>query len=113
MYETAEFSYRGYGDNEGAYVGFEMDNERRAWNPTPTLPDNPQPAGAGDETDFYPRQDTIGTDKPNTYAFGSAHAGSMNMAMCDGSVQTISYDIDPFVHHYLAVRNDGQAPTLP
>ncbi len=30
------------------------------------------------------------------------------MAMCDGSVQTISYDIDPQTHRYLANRFDGE-----
>ena len=48
----------------------------------------------------------------NDLAFGSAHSGSMNMAMCDGSVQTLSYEIDPTTHRYLAVRNDGETATL-
>jgi prepilin-type processing-associated H-X9-DG protein len=112
MYESAEFSWTGYGDNQGAYVGFEFDNERRAWNPSPALPNNLKPNGASDETDLQPRQDIDGVDKPNSFAFGSAHAGAMSMAMCDGSVQSLSYDVDPFVHHYLAVRNDGQVAEL-
>jgi prepilin-type N-terminal cleavage/methylation domain-containing protein len=32
MYETAEASYRGYGDNQGAWAGYEWDNHRVAWN---------------------------------------------------------------------------------
>src|SRR5262249_18341968 len=104
-YESATLDKRGYGDDQGAYVGYEWDNERRAWNPDPAhLPQNTLPLGAVDENDFQPRQDAnLGVDSPNVYAFGSAHPGSMNMAMCDGSVQSISYDIDPFTHHYLAV----------
>jgi prepilin-type N-terminal cleavage/methylation domain-containing protein/prepilin-type processing-associated H-X9-DG protein len=102
MYEAAEATPRGYGDNQGAYVGFEWDNERRAWNP------NSAPAES-----FQPRQDIMGTDDPNVYAFGSAHPGSMNMSMCDGSVHGLSYDIDRDVHRYLAVRFDGQTATLP
>jgi prepilin-type N-terminal cleavage/methylation domain-containing protein/prepilin-type processing-associated H-X9-DG protein len=93
----------GYGDNQSAYTGFEWDNERVAWNPALSV----------DPSIWQPRQDTIGTDPPCLYAFGSAHAGAMNMAMCDGSVQAISYDIDPTTHRYLAVRNDGQVITLP
>jgi hypothetical protein len=33
------------------------------------------------------------------------------MVMCDGSVQTVSYDIDPTAHRYQANRLDGQAVT--
>jgi prepilin-type N-terminal cleavage/methylation domain-containing protein/prepilin-type processing-associated H-X9-DG protein len=111
-YESASADKAGYGDNQGAYVGFEWDNERRAWNPDTYNAASPLPALATDENDFQPRQDTIGIDPPNVYAFGSAHAGSMNMAMCDGSVQSLSYDIDARVHHFLAVRFDGQAASL-
>jgi len=108
-YEDASADNKGYGDNQGAYVGYEWDNCRRAWNPD----FNQLPNGATDENDFIPRQDAIlGVDSPNVFAFGSAHPGSMNMAMCDGSVQSISYDIDARTHHCLAVRNDGNVAKL-
>lgn len=103
MYEAAEATARGYGDNQGAYVGYEWDNHRRAWNPS---------GGIAQES-FQPRQDTIGVDDPNVYAFGSAHAGAMNMSMCDGSVHSLSYDIDRDVHRYLANRLDGNVAALP
>ena len=38
---------------------------------------------------------------------GSAHPGGMNAVMCDGSVQTISYDIDPITYSFLGARDDG------
>jgi prepilin-type processing-associated H-X9-DG protein len=58
-------------------------------------------------TNDLPYQDTPGYD--NVIAFGSAHANSLNMAFCDGSVQTISYTIDPTVHWCLGCRNDDKA----
>jgi prepilin-type N-terminal cleavage/methylation domain-containing protein/prepilin-type processing-associated H-X9-DG protein len=102
MYETAEASYRGYGDNQGAWAGYEWDNHRVAWN-------NVSIYGA---EDYQPRQDFIGSDNPNIFAFGSAHPASLNMAMCDGSVQSISYEIDRDTHRYLANRLDGQVANL-
>ena len=40
--------------------------------------------------------------------FGSAHSGGVNVALCDGSVRTISYDIDKTTLVQMAVRNDGR-----
>ena len=91
-----------FGDNQGVWAGFEWDNHRVAWNPASSLR----------QEDFQPRQDVAGVDNPNYLAFGSAHAGGLNMAMCDGSVQTISYDIDPLTHRYLANRLDGQSVSV-
>lgn len=103
LYEAWKSGNQGYGDDQGPYAGYEWDNHRVAWSP--------QSAYAKD--DLLPRQDFGGVVFPNDFAFGSAHAGSMQMAMCDGSVQSLSYDIDAETHRYLAVRNDGQTATLP
>jgi prepilin-type processing-associated H-X9-DG protein len=42
-------------------------------------------------------------------AFGSAHTNIFNVALCDGSVRSISYNVtfDP-VFKRLSSRNDGQ-----
>ncbi|MGC4006344.1 MAG: DUF1559 domain-containing protein [Pirellulales bacterium] len=39
--------------------------------------------------------------------FGSAHLGGLQMAMCDGSVKTIVYEIDPTIHKQAGNRRDG------
>jgi len=47
-------------------------------------------------------------------AYGSLHSGgSMNFALCDGAVQTLSADIDGDVFESLATVNGGEPVTLP
>ncbi|MCA9260610.1 MAG: DUF1559 domain-containing protein [Planctomycetales bacterium] len=77
------------GDNETIFTGFNRDYQRSAF--------------------FPPQQDRPGAVLDST--FGSAHPGVMNMSLCDGSVQQISYDIDPEVHRLRGIRNDGQTAT--
>jgi type II secretory pathway pseudopilin PulG len=104
-YDFALAQGDGYGDNQSAYTGAEWDNERVAYNAPAKL----------DPNVYQPRQDVdlnieVGI---GWYAFGSAHAAVMNMAMCDGSVQSISYDIDKDTHRFLAIKDDGEAVNLP
>jgi prepilin-type N-terminal cleavage/methylation domain-containing protein len=54
-----------------------------------------------------PRQDRQRID--DYAAFGSAHAASCHFAMCDGSVRSVSYDVDPETHRRLGHRADGFA----
>jgi prepilin-type N-terminal cleavage/methylation domain-containing protein/prepilin-type processing-associated H-X9-DG protein len=57
-----------------------------------------------------PTQDTPGVISDNLrFAFGSAHPGAFHMAFCDGSVQSISYDIDLEAHCMSGHRSDGGA----
>jgi prepilin-type processing-associated H-X9-DG protein len=39
--------------------------------------------------------------------FGSVHAAGLNMSYCDGHVDTLTYDIDPFLHRSLGNRGEG------
>ncbi|MDO4575704.1 MAG: DUF1559 domain-containing protein [Planctomycetia bacterium] len=57
-------------------------------------------------------QDRMGFES-STYRFGSCHAGSLGMAMCDGSVQRISYSVDYLTWIYLGNRSDGKPVTIP
>lgn len=100
-----------WGENQSMYSGYEWDNQRVAWS-LRTWP------GTGTDTtfqeEFQPKQDRSGVaaatiERP----FGSAHAAAFNMVYCDGSVHSISYDIDPTTHGYLACRLDGNPVTTP
>ncbi|MBN2218625.1 MAG: DUF1559 domain-containing protein [Pirellulales bacterium] len=73
------------GDNNGPYTADDEDSVRWALE--------------------CPKQDRPGDD--DTMCFGSAHPGTMNMGMCDGSVRKISYGIDPLAHKTMANRQDG------
>jgi prepilin-type processing-associated H-X9-DG protein len=42
-----------------------------------------------------------------SFRFGSIHSGGLNAALVDGSVQTMSYDIDPVAWNSFGGRNDG------
>jgi prepilin-type N-terminal cleavage/methylation domain-containing protein/prepilin-type processing-associated H-X9-DG protein len=84
------------GDNECAYTGNDNDVARVTWcdlaNPTSNKAPMADRPGVGD------------ADR-----FGSAHAGTCNFVLCDGSVRSISYSIDPTIFNYLGNRKDAQA----
>lgn len=60
-------------------------------------------------TDLPPLQDSVAIE---TTAFGGAHTGIVQMALCDGSVRSISLNIDAVIHRRLGNRNDQQPASL-
>jgi prepilin-type N-terminal cleavage/methylation domain-containing protein/prepilin-type processing-associated H-X9-DG protein len=73
------------GDNEGMYVGCDNDILRCTWDP--------------------PLRDTNGD---LSHQFGSAHGNGCNMALADGSVRVIGYDIDTRVFYLMGDRTGNK-----
>lgn len=83
------------GDNETWCTGFNNDNFRTTAVGYPT------------SRALTPEQDAPLLSNDHNHAFGSPHSGGMNMAFCDGSIQTINFDIDWQVHRDMGDRADG------
>lgn len=80
------------GDDQTMYVGYGYDTIR--W------------AAHHDGRDLCPIRDE--PHKKVKESFGSAHIGGCNFVMCDGSVRTISYDVDAKSHRQFANRADSE-----
>lgn len=85
-----------HGDDWSMWTGYQDDICRSTFY-NPADPTNTR----------VPLQDTPGLAQ--SQSFGSAHPGGCHMAFGDGSVQLISYDIDPDVHRRNGNRLDGDA----
>ncbi len=84
------------GDDQTAYVGYDLDTVRHAC------------------TSYPPYQDCPGVY--SYFSWGSAHPSGFNMAFCDGSVQTFKFmryfdytEADVVVYSHLSNRSDGYA----
>jgi hypothetical protein len=73
------------GDNNSMYQGYDPDNARSG---SPVRDEDDLANGWG--------------------RFGSAHAGGIHLALCDGSVQTVDYDTEPGVWGGYIKRNNSQ-----
>jgi prepilin-type N-terminal cleavage/methylation domain-containing protein/prepilin-type processing-associated H-X9-DG protein len=86
-----------WADNESLFHGFDNDTTRFTGSLDPNT-------GILSTTDSQPKRDRHGFD--DQYRFGSAHAAACNFVMCDGSVQGISYEIDPVTYIKLGGRDE-------
>jgi Protein of unknown function (DUF1559) len=98
QYETGQ----DLGDNETWCTGFNNDNYRK----TGRLEN-------GEVHECAPMPDWQSGFEDPAGRFGAAHVGGWNASFCDGSVRTMSYDIDWRVHRDLGNRMDGSAIELP
>ena len=79
------------GDNSACYQGYDWDNARN-------------PASGN-----LPLQDTDDATTDNDQkCFGSAHPAGFNVTNVDGSVQGLSFDIDPAVWNTTGTINDDK-----
>jgi prepilin-type N-terminal cleavage/methylation domain-containing protein/prepilin-type processing-associated H-X9-DG protein len=97
------------GDNNAMYQGFDWDTHRF---PSGSLDGSGQPQGNLPRQDsdcdgFYPPGSPCPIAIDHQKGMGSAHPGAMNVAFCDGSVQSIEYDIDPLVWNDYGGRKDN------
>jgi hypothetical protein len=99
-----------FGDDKGAYKGYDEVNARSTVNvpgyfPNPSRDFNPPdyqacPSGV-------PDQDGIFHCWHSGFTFGSAHPAGFNAVFADGSVHNIKYGIDTDVFNALGHRSDG------
>jgi prepilin-type N-terminal cleavage/methylation domain-containing protein len=61
---------------------------------------------------FFPPQQDVPACRDDNPVFGSAHPAGFHMAYFDGSVQVVSYDIEPAAYRAGANRHDGTAGGL-
>ncbi|QDT68981.1 hypothetical protein MalM25_19070 [Planctomycetes bacterium MalM25] len=101
------------GDDQNIFTGHDQDNVRYTGLPgVGAIGPSPDRAGlypmgvnqGSRGTETLPNQS--GPGDPVSPIFGAAHPGSMNMAFCDGSVHSISYDVDEDVYFFYGGRND-------
>jgi prepilin-type processing-associated H-X9-DG protein len=86
-----------HNDDQSMYNGHDRDNLRSTW--IGILPTG--------KVDGYPPQPDTPRQAYGDWSFGGPHSGGWQVVFCDGSVQFLSYDMDPMNHRWLGNRQDG------
>ena len=95
------------GDNDPLYVGYDYDNVRQC---------NGEISVNGTRIGALPRRDVEynvynpQSDKKGDHykdSFGGPHPAGVNMVKCDGSVDSVGFDVDPDVWRSLGSRDEG------
>jgi hypothetical protein len=91
-----QFLGQGQADDDSGYVdGWDWDNVR--WGYIPPSPD------------FVAGEGSPNLDSPILHSsFGGSHPGQFTAGLCDGSVTSISYDVDIEVFKRACSRDDGE-----
>ena len=109
--EPFRYELTSHGDHHGMYV-FYWDTIRYAGfeSRSTVLPDNL----------FLRRDEDLGNTSIMRdvnacciLRFGGPHPGAMHVALCDGAVGPITYDIDKVTYRSMGGRNDGRVFELP
>ncbi len=91
------------GDNGIMYGGYDHDTVRACGYTNKSIKYPPMP-------DFEFERSNNQTDKKGAHyqeRFGSGHPAGLNTVRCDGSVDTMSFDVDPLTWAEFGSRNDG------
>ncbi|MDO5114316.1 MAG: DUF1559 domain-containing protein, partial [Planctomycetia bacterium] len=94
------------GDNQSAYTGGDVDILRYVGTVANVAGFTPETFPSSQV--LPPGQDYDSGHAQDHWRVGSAHPGSMNVTLCDGSVIGMSYSIDLFVFAAMGNRMDGQ-----
>lgn len=89
------------GDNSSLWQGYDHDNVR---NPSESVtPKRDEDKWGGYQKTQFGEADPFDFFK----AFGSAHTATVNIALCDGAVRGVSFDVDPITWDRMSNREDG------
>jgi prepilin-type N-terminal cleavage/methylation domain-containing protein len=113
QYSPADISStnRNYGDDQSLYQGYDYDSVRWGGNTA-----GPPPSSLLDYLPLHDENHSASAADYNQWGinnFGSAHPSGCFFAMCDGSVQTISFEVSPAIHWKLSNRMDGFQVDVP